>query len=70
MKYKHSQLYIGKKIELEHKRTYDWFIERMERNSPPTLQQFAESIAIDHLNEFPKYYTYLEVMEDLIEEIS
>lgn len=49
-----KQLEIGKKIEMEH-------------TDDPHI---ATEIEMDHLEEFPKYYTGLTHMEELLSELS
>ena len=50
--YNSEQIELGKKIEKEHTNN----------------EEIAEEIAMDHLDEFPNYYTELKKMEDKLEE--
>lgn len=51
-----SQFTLGKKIELEHKRTF----AKVQRGQITNMDQFASSIAKDHLREDKKYYSKLK----------
>ena len=53
-----SELQIGAKIEHEHKGTLEWLKAYLEKHKElPSLEDFAEHIAGDHIGEHPKYYT-------------
>ena len=62
MKY---QLKLGKKVEREHLGTYKMLMRSKKMNKCPSKDQFYESIAKDHLKEFPNkpYYSELGKME-------
>lgn len=54
---------MGKKVEREHAPT----VKKIKKNPNMTPQQVYTSIAKDHLNEFPDYYTALKKMEKELE---
>jgi len=56
-----KQLEMGREVEKEHKKTY----EQIKEKGLPTLEQFSEWIANDHLNEpgNEEYYTKLQTIE-------
>ena len=66
-----SQLDMGKNVEKEHKPTVEWIENEVEDTGkiPPNKEIYA-SIAKDHLNEFPTYYTALDKMEKELKESS
>lgn len=59
-----SQMDMGLDVEKEHKPTVDWIKDEVEKtdNVPPS-EDIYSSIAKDHLDEFPTYYTALDKME-------
>ncbi len=61
-----SNVEKGTEVELEHKPTYDWFVQEMILQRVPSIEEFAKRIAIDHLNEHKEYYDYLKVIEDIM----
>ena len=61
-----EQIKMGVKVEQEHKDTYLWFLRELRLQRTPTLNDFAEHIAKDHLKENKKYYTFLHSMEELV----
>ena len=63
-----NQLDLGIEVEQEHVKTYKWFVAEMQAGKIPTPEDFYKHIAMDHLSEHKKYYTYLEAMEELLEE--
>ena len=54
-----SQLEMGKKVEQEHKPTWD----KIKSGKITTPEAMYESIAIDHLNEYSDYYNRLKQVE-------
>lgn len=59
-----TQLQMGKKVESEHRGTYDFLVECVNKEQElPSADEFFELIAADHLKEFPDYYTRLKKME-------
>lgn len=62
---KETQLEKGIKIEHEHKDTLDWIkaYYKVHDKFPP-YEEFYERIAKNHLEEFEKYYTALQDMEE------
>lgn len=52
---KKSELEMGIKIEKEHTATW----KKIKAGKITTLEEMAESIATDHLNEHKDYYTKL-----------
>ena len=59
-----EQREVGIKIEQEHAKTYENFMEALQNGEKPTMNDFAESIANDHINENEFYYDpYLVDME-------
>ena len=54
-----EQLSMGKKVEREHAPT----VKKIKKNPNMKPQEIYTSIAKDHLNEFPDYYTGLDKME-------
>ena len=58
-----KQLDIGIKVESEHEETYNKLFLMASNGKFPTKKQFFKMIALDHLKENPKYYTYLKKME-------
>lgn len=56
-----QELLLGIDHEKEHKNTFQWLKQYVSLNKRfPTLEDFAESIALDHLKEVPDYYSQLE----------
>ena len=63
-----GQLAMGVETEEEHHVTYKWFIGEMKAGrTPPPPEDFYKRIALDHLKEYKMYYTYLDAMEELLE---
>ena len=62
--YDKNELKIGKKIETEHKPTYDFIKDYFKkyRTFPPE-ELVYENISKNHLDEVPDYYTRLLKME-------
>jgi len=54
------QLLKGEEVEKEHKGTIGW----LKKNPDAPLETATRSIASEHLEEDPKYYTHLEEMEN------
>ena len=54
-KYDKTELAMGRKIEREHSKTYSKYADEDAKKST-----FYDSIAKDHLNENPKYYSKLK----------
>lgn len=54
-----DELETGTQVEMEHKKTYEWFLELASKGIPFSLEEFAEHIALDHLSENPQYYQQL-----------
>lgn len=55
-----TELAMGKRVEREHKPT----VKKIKKNPNMKPQEIYTSIAKDHLNEFPDYYTGLAKMEN------
>lgn len=58
-----TQLKIGQKVEREHSPT----VRKLRKNPDMPSEEIYKNIAIDHLNEYPDYYTGLEKMENELE---
>lgn len=62
-----KELELGINVEHEHKKVYDLFKKLLKKKKiemPLSLEQFAEMIAKDHLEEMENYYTELRKMEN------
>lgn len=52
-----NQIKVGSIIEMEHKPTYEWVKQYLEENGElPPLDEFAEHISVDHIDERDDYY--------------
>lgn len=60
------QLAKGIKVEQEHESTYNWLAgEIAQGNGLPPKESFFAMIAKEHIEEDPRYYDKLEVVEDV-----
>lgn len=65
-----EQLKKGAKHEAEHDGVYTWIEEAIATNGVlPTVEEFREKIATDHINKIPDYYDRLEEMEEGLEDV-
>ena len=61
-----KELEMGIKVEKEHLNVYNEIKRLLKKNDieiPWTIDEFAEKIALAHLDEFKDYYTRLKKME-------
>lgn len=59
-----DQVGMGVKVEMEHKDTVKWLVEKLGGKADEALiKEVATKIAEDHLKEMPDYYTRLKAME-------
>lgn len=63
-----SDLEKATKHEEEHKPTYDWIVSEFEKGNIPSAKEVYKRIAQDHIKDYPKYYTFLYAMEELLDE--
>jgi len=64
-KYDSVQLEMGIKVEMEHANTVKFIKDYYNKNNEfPDDKDIAKHIAMDHLDEFSDYYTYLKNMEN------
>lgn len=59
-------LQAGMWVEREHKHTYAWLKERVNKGVFPSENEFYQKVAEDHLREDMNYYAYLLVMESMM----
>jgi hypothetical protein len=65
-----EQLKKGTKHEAEHDSVYTWIEEAIAANGVlPTIEEFREKIAADHIDKIPDYYDRLDDMEEGLEDV-
>lgn len=60
MDYNQKELQMGREVEKEHLKTIHWIIESIQNGVTPTEVEICRSIALDHLDEDPQYYSKLK----------
>jgi hypothetical protein len=61
-----EELRAGIIVEFEHLPTYKWLKEYLDKNDGemPPVVEFQKHIAVDHIREYPDYYTRLSTIID------
>lgn len=63
MDYNQKELQMGREVEKEHLKTIRWIIESIQNGVTPSEDEICRSIALDHLDEDPAYYSKLKSLE-------
>ncbi len=62
MDYNQEELKMGREVEKEHLRTIRWMLASIRAGTTPEEGELCRRIALDHLDEDPKYYSKLKTL--------